>query len=279
MKTVTDQTFDEERALYGIRDTAVSRCTFEGPADGESALKETARITVDHCRFALRYPLWHVTDFALTDSVMEETARAALWYAHGGRIADCTLGGIKCLRESSDITLQRVTVSSPEYGWRCHGLRLEDCTLSGEYCLMECEDLTLSNVRLTGKYSFQYTKNAVIENAVLDTKDAFWHSRNVTVRNSVISGEYLGWYSDHLTLDHCRIRGTQPLCYCTGLVLDHCTMEDTDLAFEYSDVQATVDGTVLSVKNPLSGRIVADGYGAIITEGSVKDTACRIEVR
>ena len=33
-------TLDEERALYGLNGAEVVRCTFEGPADGESALKE-----------------------------------------------------------------------------------------------------------------------------------------------------------------------------------------------------------------------------------------------
>ena len=36
MHTVTDQTFDEERALYGADGLAVKNCSFDGPADGES---------------------------------------------------------------------------------------------------------------------------------------------------------------------------------------------------------------------------------------------------
>ena len=31
--------FDEERALYGIKDCEVKGCSFDGPADGESAFK------------------------------------------------------------------------------------------------------------------------------------------------------------------------------------------------------------------------------------------------
>ena len=40
MKIVENQTFDEERALYGEADVLVRDCAFDGPADGESALKE-----------------------------------------------------------------------------------------------------------------------------------------------------------------------------------------------------------------------------------------------
>ena len=39
MKIIENQTFDEERALYGERDILVKDCSFDGPADGESAFK------------------------------------------------------------------------------------------------------------------------------------------------------------------------------------------------------------------------------------------------
>ena len=44
MKTITGQTFDEERALYGSRDIVAVKCRFEGPADGESAFKESGNL-------------------------------------------------------------------------------------------------------------------------------------------------------------------------------------------------------------------------------------------
>ena len=45
-------------------------------------------------------------------------------------------------------------------------------------------------------------------------------------------------------------------------------MENCDLSFEYSDVNAEIKGEILSVKNPKSGKIVADGYGEIILKDS-----------
>ena len=56
MRTIQNQTFDEERALYGLQETLVRDCTFDGPADGESAFKECADVEADHCFFNLRYP-------------------------------------------------------------------------------------------------------------------------------------------------------------------------------------------------------------------------------
>ncbi len=40
---VYEQTFDEERSLYNIKDTEVLNCKFEGPADGESVLKRVQK--------------------------------------------------------------------------------------------------------------------------------------------------------------------------------------------------------------------------------------------
>ena len=42
---IENQTFDKESALYGIHDTEVVNCIFDGPADGESPFKETKNIS------------------------------------------------------------------------------------------------------------------------------------------------------------------------------------------------------------------------------------------
>lgn len=44
MTTIQHQVFDQERALYGERDLLVRDCSFDGPADGESAFKECSQI-------------------------------------------------------------------------------------------------------------------------------------------------------------------------------------------------------------------------------------------
>ena len=78
--TIIGKQFDAERALYNLRDTHVKGCIFDGPADGESALKEARNIRLTNCRFSLRYPLWHVEGLAMAGCSMDERARAALWY-------------------------------------------------------------------------------------------------------------------------------------------------------------------------------------------------------
>ena len=71
----------------------------------------------------------------------------------------------------------------------------------------------------------------------------------------------------------------RPLCYCKDLKLIDCTMEDTDLSFEYSDVEATVTGHIHSVKNPRSGRIVADSVGEVIFGDAVMECTGKVEIR
>ena len=255
MKTVENQTFDMERAFYASRGIELKDCAFDGPADGESALKESEDIRVSHCFFNLRYPFWHDRGLTVADSEMTELCRAALWYSADIEIRDTKLHGIKALRECSRVNMQRCDVISPEFGWSVQDIHMKDCTVQSEYFMMRSEHLDFAGVELKGKYSFQYIQDSVFENCHFDTKDAFWHARNVTVKNSVIKGEYLAWYSDGLTLIDCKIIGTQPLCYCKNLKLVNCEMIDTDLSFEKSDVEATITTPVLSIKNPLSGHI------------------------
>lgn len=106
----------------------------------------------------------------------------------------------------------------------------------------------------------------MIDHCELDTKDAFWHSEDIWVKDCVLKGEYLGWYSKNLVLENCTIIGTQPFCYCEGLRLINCKMIDTDLAFERSQVNATITTPVISIKNPYQGRIVVPGVKELILD-------------
>ncbi len=268
---------DEERALYAVHGAEVINCRFDGPADGESALKECSDVTLRDCYMNLRYPLWHVTGAVVDSCEMTENCRAALWYDENIHIKNSILNGIKAVRECKGIKLDNCKVVSPEFGWLSSDIKLSDCTLEGEYPFLKTAGLELDRVHLKGKYSFQYVENMVIRDSYLDTKDAFWHSKNVTVYDSTIKGEYLAWYSENLRLVRCKIIGTQPLCYAKGLVLEDCEMIDTDLSFERSEVEATVKGNIISVKNPISGFIKADSIGEVILDDTLpKPSECRI---
>ena len=266
MQVIENQTFDMERALYGSNGVLARNCSFDGPADGESAFKEGQNIEAEHCFFNLRYPFLHDHILKIADSEMTEFCRAALWYSDHVEITDSKLHGIKALRECSDVLIRNCDIISPEFGWSVRGIGIENTTAVSEYFMMRSENLTFKDVTFKGKYSFQYIKNATFENCIFDTKDAFWHGENITVKNSVVKGEYLAWYSDGLTLIDCKIIGTQPLCYCKNLKLIRCEMIDTDLAFEKSEVEAVITTKIDSIKNPLSGWIQVPEVGELIMD-------------
>lgn len=280
MNIIENQIFEQERALYAIKDSHIKNCRFAGKEDGESPLKETSDIIVEDCFFALRYPFWHTKNANINNIVMTELCRAALWYDQNIEINNSKLHGIKALRECNHITINNCDIISPEFGWFSHYIKINQSKLVAEYPFLHSDNIELDHFELQGKYSFQYVNNLVIKNSYLDTKDAFWHSKNVTVYDSVLKGEYLAWYSEGLKLVRCKIIGTQPLCYAKNLVLEDCEMIDTDLAFEYSEVNVTVKGNIMSVKNPKTGKIVADSIDEIILDENIAPNSdCEIIIR
>lgn len=269
MKIYENLTLDAERALYGERDIHIKGCSFDGPADGESALKEAGEILAENCFFNLRYPFWHCDKVEIRDSHLTELCRAALWYSNDVEIFGSKLHGIKAVRECQRVKISDCDVISPEFGWFSSDIVAENSSFVSEYFMLRAKGLRFNNVNFKGKYSFQYIEDSVFENCNFDTKDAFWHGKNITVRNSVVKGEYLAWYCENVTFENCTIIGTQPLCYCKNLRLVNCEMIDCDLSFEKSTVDAELRGFVHSVKNPYEGRIIADKIGEIIDEYSL----------
>lgn len=274
METIHGQRFDQERALYGKQDLCVMDCAFQGPADGESAFKEGRNIRVENSFFDLRYPFWHDRNLTITGCELTENCRAALWYSSGITIRQSKLHGIKALRECADVTMEDCDIVSPEFGWSVDGITMNRCTAQSEYFMMRSRALHFTDVTFQGKYSFQYIEDAVFDNCRFDTKDAFWHAKNVVVKNSVIKGEYLAWYCENVTFENCHIIGTQPLCYCKGLRMINCRMDEADLAFEKSEVQAELTAPLISIKNPYQGRIQVPQVGEIVRD----DPAARAEI-
>lgn len=265
-RTIKDTSFEGERPLFHTGELSLDNVTF---LTGESALKHCHDIVAANCNFYGRYPIWHNENVEVEKSVFHDDARAAMWYVRNLSLCDVRIDAPKTLREIDGVSLRNVIVTNgPETLWKCRNVDLHDVKADGaEYIFMNCSDIRIDNLVLHGKYSFQYARNIEINNSQLFTKDAFWHAENITVRNSLVSGEYLGWHSHNLRLINCHISGTQPLCYCHNLILENCTMDaDADLAFEYSTVNATINGAVTSIKNPAGGYIKADTIEEIILD-------------
>ena len=235
--------------------------------DGESPLKESKDIELYNSTFNWKYPLWYSENIKAENCKLTETARAGIWYTHNISMKNCNIEAPKTFRRASHIALENITMpNAAETLWNCKNITIKNLTAKGDYLAMNCEDMQIDNLDLLGNYAFDGAKNITIRNSKLLTKDAFWNAENITVYNSHISGEYLGWNAKNLTFIDCTLESLQGLCYIENLVLKNCKLINTTLAFEYSTVDAEIDGGVDSVLNPSGGTITADYIGELIIE-------------
>ena len=253
-----------ERALFQGRNLKITDTIFDA---GESPLKESRDIQLSGSMFKWKYPLWYSRNISAKDCVWFEMARAGVWYSENIVIEDTPIEAPKNFRRCKQVTLRRVSfANAAETLWSCDGVVLENVTARGDYFAMNTDHVRADQLTLYGNYSFDGSKEVEIRNSRLLSKDAFWNSENVTVYDSFISGEYLGWNAKNLTLIDCTIESLQGLCYIDNLVMKNCKLINTTLAFEYSSVQADIQGKIDSVMNPSSGTITADEIGELILE-------------
>lgn len=264
MKRIMEGKFTGERALFQSEGQIISYSVFD---QGESPLKESKNISVDNCVFKWKYPFWYCDEIKVSNSAFFEMARAGIWYSQHVIFEDVTIKAPKAFRQCKDISLKRVDMTNAaETLWQCSHIKLEEVTASGDYFAMGSSDIEVDGLTLVGDYSFDGAKNVTIRNSKLLSKDAFWNSENITVYDSFISGEYLGWNAKNLTLINCTVESLQGFCYIDHLVMKNCKCINTNLAFEYSTVDVSIDGKIDSIKNPISGIIRAQEIDDIILD-------------
>lgn len=280
MELIKDQEFGGERPLFQVHNTRLENITI---VDGESGIKCCSNLECADSKFYGKYPWWHVDGAVITNCYFAPGSRSAIWYTDNLDMRNCVIDGPKFFREMNNVNLENVTINdADETFWKVSNLTLKNVTMhEGTYPFMFSENIKVDGLISNAKYVFQYVKNVEIRNAKIDTKDSFWETDNVTVYDSELSGEFLGWHSKNLKLVNCHITGEQPLCYAENLVLENCTFgADCDRAFEDSSVQATIKGAITNIKNPKSGKIVADEIGSVTMDKYVlHPNNCVIETR
>lgn len=270
MEIIKNTEFGGERPLFAARNIKLEDVVIH---TGESALKCCANIEAIRCRFEGKYPFWHVDGFKISECLFTPGARAALWYSRNLVMTDTQVDAPKMFREMDGIVLRNVNIPDGEETlWHCSNVDAEKVDIrKADYLFMHSHHIRIVGWYQEGNYSFQYCRDVEIRNAKIHSKDAFWGTENVTVYDSELTGEYLGWHSKRLRLVRCKISGTQPLCYAQDLILEDCVFEpDCDLAFEDSEVRATILSPVTSIKNPKSGSINAKSIGEIILDDNSK---------
>jgi len=263
MQQINEERLTGERALFMSKDLEIKNCIF---ADGESPLKESQNISIENSSFQWKYPLWYCKDITVKNSAVFEMGRAGIWYTDNVSFDDVLFEAPKGFRRCNGIKLQNVDFpNADETLWHCSNITMKRVSAKGNYFAMNSRDIQIDNFHLAGNYSFDGCENVEISNAKMISKDAFWNCKNVTVKNSYICGEYIGWNSENITLENCTIESNQGFCYMKNVTLKNCRLLNTDLAFEYvSEVDAEVTTKIISIKNPISGRIKAAGVEEII---------------
>ncbi|MCQ2536991.1 MAG: DUF3737 family protein [Lachnospiraceae bacterium] len=269
MEEIKNQILTGERALFHSSDIAVRDSIFE---NGESPLKESKNIELTNCMLRWKYPLWYCNNVVAKDCKWFDMARAGVWYTNNIYVENAMIEAPKNFRRCKGLTLKNADFfHAEETLWHCDDVVLDHVTAKGPYFAMNCTNMKISGLKLDGNYSFDGCKNVEVHDSVLLSKDAFWNSENVTVYDSFISGEYLGWNAKNLTLINCTIESLQGMCYIDNLVMKNCKLINTTLAFEYSTVDAEINGSVDSVLNPTSGTIKCDKIGTLIVQKDLVD--------
>ena len=271
MKIIDGGEFTGERALFNSSNLEIRNARFHS---GESPLKESEKIELFSSEFCWKYPLWYCKDIIAVETALRETARSGIWYTKGIKMTDCLIEAPKTFRRSSRVFLTRVDMpKADETMWNCDTVHLEDVRIRGDYFGFGCSNVFADGIEVDGNYLFDGGKNITVKNSRLISKDAFWNCENVLVENCYIAGEYLGWNSKNITFINCTIESNQGMCYMQNVVMRDCKLIKTDLCFEYCTVDAEINSHIDSVKNPISGRIVAESIGEIIHEADKVDTS------
>ncbi|MTV82274.1 DUF3737 family protein [Secundilactobacillus folii] len=279
MKEINQQVFEGERAQFKAHDLHFQNCTFQ---NGESPLKHSHDVTVDHNIFKWKYPLWYSDNVQVTNSTLKNGAHAGIWYTKHLTMDNVMIEDTKTFRHISDSKLSNITISNAgETLWWCQNVKLDHITATGDYFGKNCENITVDHLKLSGNYAFDGSKNIEVHNSTFETHDAFWNCENVTVYDSTLIGEYLAWNTKHIRFVNCWIESDQGLCYVDDLQMENCSLINTDLAFEYcSNINAQIVTKIDSVKNPISGVISAPAIGELIQDDpEIDKAACQINVR
>ncbi len=256
--------YEGERSLFGSSDLKIYDTVF---GEGESPLKESKNLYLDHVLFQWKYPLWYCNHVEVLDSTWYDMARAGIWYTNDITMKNVTIEAPKNFRRVKGAVLEDVFFpNAQETLWNCDDVKMKNVSATGDYFAMGTNNMEIDGLRLVGNYSFDGCQNVTIRNSNILSKDAFWNSDNITVYDSFISGEYLGWNAKNLTLINCTIESLQGMCYIENLVMKNCKLLHTTLAFEYSTVDAEITSKIDSVINPTSGQITAESIDELILE-------------
>ncbi len=270
-------TYTEARALFGARRAEITDAAFTGV----EALSHARELTLADSRFSAPRPLAHISDAILRNIEIEKDAAAPLYGSKTVTIQGCEMDAPRGCEAAQEITVDASRIASDDFGADAARLNFTDTVLSGKRLLGHATDITAINAEITGDLALRYAHGGRVDFSTLAGEELLFGAKDMTISDTVLDGARMGWYSENLTLSHCMIIGERPFAYAKNLTLVDCALDESCVgAFERSEVEATIRGTVPSVCNPTHGSITADGFGEIIFDDTaVPGTDCRVITR
>lgn len=275
MEIYENESFSGNRCLADKKDVTIRNCTFDGSSGGENALLRSSRLVVENVLIDQKGVFWNSSKLKITTAEFAKRAEMALWYSDHLNVSDASINCDKVLRECSHIDLNKCGIVSNEFGWFNSFINVMNTKVEGDYFMLKSENMAFRNTSATGSSAYQYVKNATFENCEIIGDNMFWHAENVLIKDCEIKGDSIGWFSDRILMINCRISGRNPFCNCKNLQMSGCTIVGTGIAFENSEVEADLEGSLESIVNPAAGVIKVPEVKEVVMDK--KNPRCRIQ--
>ena len=271
MKEILNEHLTGERALFQSNGLRIVNTTFD---NGVSSLTHSKYIELENSKIDSADSLWYSERIKVKDSEIGENGLAAAWYGSEITVNDTEIRAPKCFRRCHGVSLRNVTFTNGDDTlWKCQNTRISNVKVNGEYFGMDSDGMEITGIELKGDYAFEGVKNLTIRGSFITSDNAFWNCENVVVYDSKICSNSFCWNSRNITFVNCTIESYKGMCFVKGLVLKKCTLPNTDLAFEYSNLNAEIIGNIGSIRNPMGGLIKAGSIGEIIMESEHVDVS------
>ena len=216
-------------------------------------------------------------------------------------IKDKKFGGERPLFGLKDVRLENITITDGESGIKCcQNIECEGSKFYGKYpwwhvdkslitnCYFAPEsrsaiwyssNMTMKDSVIDGPKFFREMENLELENVkITDADETFWKVNGLKLTNVELhDGTYPFMFSQNIYVDGLTSDSKYVFQYCRKL--EDCTFDAAcDRTFEDSrNINATIKGAISEIKNPVSGRIVADEIGKITYNEFAKGRDCVIE--
>ena len=165
------------------------------------------------------------------------------------------------LKETKDLEIKAAIFKYKYPLWYSNNINITDTTFEtmSRSGIWYTNNISIKNSNLQAPKLFRRCKNITLDHVFFsDAEETMWTCEDITIKNTEINGDYFGKDSSNIYMDH--------------VTLENCILNQTPLAFEKcSNINATINSKITSIKNPISGIIKAKKIETVIIDPSKVD--------